>query len=79
VPIATNATQQTSSLFDHVVGAQQKRFRDRQPECFRDLEVDDQLEFRRLLDRQVGRLRPAQNLIDKVGRMGLSEAIGATI
>ena len=31
------------------------------------LEIDDQLELGRLLDRQVGRLRPSQNLVDIVG------------
>ena len=32
-----------------------------------DREIDDQLEFGRLLDRQVARLRAAQNLVDIVG------------
>ena len=30
-------------------------------------QVDDQIELGRLLDREVGRLRPAQNLVDIVG------------
>ena len=36
-------------------------------ERFGGLEIDDEIEFGRLLDRDVGRLRSAQNLVDKVG------------
>jgi hypothetical protein len=39
---------------DHVVGSQQQRLRNRQPECLGGLEVDDELEFRGLLDWEVG-------------------------
>ena len=41
--------------------------RNSKPERLGGLEVDDQLEFGRLLDRDVGGLRPAQNLIDQLG------------
>src|ERR671911_531070 len=47
-------TGPAARLFDYLVGAGQERGRDRQPEPLRSLEIDDQLEFGRLLDRQVG-------------------------
>ena len=43
----------TSTLLDHLVGRGQQRFRDGKPERLRRFEVDDQLEFGRLLDWQV--------------------------
>jgi hypothetical protein len=45
------------SLFDHLVGGGEQRFRDGEAECFGGLEVDDALEFRGLLDRQIARRR----------------------
>ena len=56
-----------TSLFDHLVGAQQERFGDSQAERLGGGEVDDEIEFSRLLDREVARLRPAQDLVDHVG------------
>src|SRR4051812_8433297 len=53
--------------FDHLVGAQEERLRDRQSECLGGSKIEDELELGRLLDREVGRLCPAQNLVDKVG------------
>ena len=55
------------SSFDHLVGAQQERFRDRQAERLGGREIDDELEFGRLLDRDIAGLRPAQNLVDQLG------------
>jgi len=52
----THALQQTASLFDYLVGAQQERFRDRKPECFGGLEIDDKFELGWLLAAQL-RLR----------------------
>src|SRR5256885_15940039 len=52
---------------DHLVGAQQERLRDRQAERLRGGQADDEIEFRRLLDREVTGLRSAQNLVDIVG------------
>jgi hypothetical protein len=49
--------------FDQLVRAQQHRRRDREPERFRSLEIDDELELRRALDRQVGRLRAVPYLV----------------
>ena len=47
-----------------LVGEGEDRLRDRQTERLGGLEVDEQQEFRRLLDRQVGRLGAFQDLID---------------
>lgn len=43
-------------LFDHLISAGKQRRRDGQPQRLRGLEVDDQLELDRLLDRKVFRL-----------------------
>jgi hypothetical protein len=44
-------------LFEHLVGAHQERLGDSQTDRLGSLEIDDQPELRRLLDRQIGRLR----------------------
>jgi hypothetical protein len=41
--------------------------RNSKPERLGGLEIDDDIELCRLLDRDVGGLRPAQNLIDQLG------------
>ena len=51
--------------FYHLIRAQQERFRDRQAECLCGLEVDDQLEFGWLLDRELARARASE---DPVGQ-----------
>ena len=48
-------------LFDDLVGAGENRWRDRQPERLRGLEINDQLEVRWLQNRQIGWLGPLQN------------------
>src|SRR6266851_10531837 len=48
---------------DDLIGPQEERLRDRQAERLRGLEVDDQLELRRLLDRNIGRPSALQNLV----------------
>src|SRR5689334_8732454 len=51
-----------SPSFDYLVGAGEDRLRHNQPKRFRGLEIDDQLEGGRLLDRQVGWLGPVKDL-----------------
>ena len=50
--------------FDHLVGAGEDRWRDGDAELLGSLEIDDQLEGRRLLDRQIGRLGAVEDLSD---------------
>jgi len=47
--------------FDHLVGAAEQRKRHRQTESIRGLEIDDQLDFRGLHDRQLGGLLALEN------------------
>jgi glyoxylase-like metal-dependent hydrolase (beta-lactamase superfamily II) len=51
----THAVQQTALLFDHLVGASEQRQGHGKTEGLRGLEVDNQLDFRGLLHRQIGR------------------------
>jgi hypothetical protein len=60
-------SKSTSLLFDHLVGAQQQRCRHFDAECLGGLEVHHQFELGRLFDRQVGRLRTLENLVDESG------------
>jgi hypothetical protein len=53
----THALQQTASLFDYLVGAQQE---------FGGLEIDDKFELGWLLDWKIAGFGPAQNLVDIV-------------
>jgi hypothetical protein len=66
VPLRTHAPQQNPRLFDHLVGPQQERLGDFQPERLGRGQVDDEIEFGRLLDGNVGRLRTAKNFIDQL-------------
>ena len=52
------------ALVDHLVRPQQQRLRDREAERLGGLEIDDQLEFRRLLDGQIGGLSALDDSID---------------
>src|SRR5215472_12030721 len=52
--------------FDHLVSAGEQRRRHFQAERLCSRQIDDEIEFGRLLDRKVGWLRPTQNLVDKV-------------
>src|SRR5713101_6927850 len=55
------------SWMNHLIRPPQHRRRDRQAEGLGRLEVDDQLELRRLLDGQVGGLAAFQNLVHVSG------------
>src|ERR1700738_4379849 len=54
-------------LFDDLVGAEEERLGDFEPERLGGREIEDKIEFGRLLDRDIGRLGAAQNLVDKLG------------
>ena len=49
--------------FNNLIRAQQQRRRDGEAEGFRGLEVDDELELRRLLDGEVAWLRALEDLV----------------
>jgi hypothetical protein len=58
----TPAAQQTASLFDHLVGDGEHSGRNGEAERLGGLEVDDELEFRRLQHRQLGWAGALENL-----------------
>ena len=58
-----------TGLFEHCVGAQQERLRNREANGFCSLEIDGQLEFRRLLYGHVFRLLALQDFLHKPGAM----------
>ena len=62
----TYATQQISSLFDHLVGAGEQRRRHVQANRLRHDQVNDEVELSRRLDRKIGGLRPSKILSDQV-------------
>jgi len=51
--------------FDYLVGAGEQRRWHGEAERLSSLEIDDQLELGRLLDRKIGRISTFQNLTDK--------------
>jgi hypothetical protein len=55
-PLSPARQEEQHALLDHLVRPQEERLRDRQPERFRGLEVDDQFELRGLLDGKVSGL-----------------------
>ncbi len=69
LPLRADIARQKASLFNHLVGAQQKGFRDLQSEHFCNFLIDYEREPRRLLDSNIGRLGAAQDLVDENGYM----------
>src|SRR5882724_8739554 len=69
----------TRRSFDDLVDAGEDRGRDRQPEGFGGVEIDDQLKPGRLLDRQIGGLGALEDLsgvdADLTNRVGEARAI----
>jgi hypothetical protein len=63
----TPALQKKAPLFDHLVGAGEEGIRDDQTERLGGGQVHHEIELGRLLDWDVGCLRPTQNLIDHLG------------
>src|SRR5215475_4315975 len=61
---AVSNRSKTVALFDHLVGADEKRFRNGQSECLCSLEVYHQLEFGRQLNRQVRGVCTLENEIN---------------
>src|SRR5262249_3155953 len=55
------------SYFDHLVRASEQRRGDFKTESLRGRNVYDEIKLGRLLDRDIGRFRHAQDLVDKVG------------
>src|SRR6478609_7764149 len=66
--------------FDHLVGAQENRGWKCDAECFGGLEIDDDVEFGRTLDRQIAGFCPLENLVYERSRtvvhIGKIDAIG---
>jgi hypothetical protein len=62
--VFTSSEIPTGPSLDDLIRPQQERRRNRQAERLGGLEVDDQLERGRLLDRQVSGLRTFQDLVD---------------
>src|SRR5258708_7204479 len=75
----TDALQQATPLFDHLVGTQQEHWRDCHAECARGLQVYGQLEFGWLLDRQVGWPSTAQNFVDERDDMSVTQQLSRSI
>src|ERR1700704_6288953 len=59
--VTWSQTRQQNALFDRLVGAQQEGFGNRQAECLRGLQVDDQLKFGGPFDRELGRTLAFEN------------------
>jgi len=60
----THALQQTTALFDHLVGSREQRRRHIKAQHFRRFRINDQLEFVGLLDRKIAGLFTFEDAID---------------
>src|SRR5215204_6488823 len=61
---SSTSVRPPAASFDHLVGAREEGRWDSQVEHLRGLEIQDQLEFRGLLDRKVAGLGALENLVD---------------
>src|SRR6266446_5584507 len=59
-----SAVVSSSRSFDHLVGAREQRRRDGEAECLSRGQIDNEIEFGRLLDRKIARLCTTKNFID---------------
>ena len=62
---ATSGSQ--GSLLNKLIRPQQQRWRNREAERLGGLHIDDKLELRQLLDREIGRFRALEDLVDASG------------
>ena len=76
-PIARSG--HSPALFDHLVGAREDRLRHGEAERLRGLEVDDQLEFGRLLDWQVGRVGTFEDVPDVSADLAIDSGKASSI
>ena len=56
-----------AASFDHLVGEREQRRRDGEAKGLGGLEIDDEIELGRLLDRDIAGLRAVQNFVGQVG------------
>jgi hypothetical protein len=61
--------------FDHLVGAGEERGRDRKANFLGRFEVDDQLKFRRLFNREIGGLDPLGDTANIIGSAPKAEML----
>jgi hypothetical protein len=59
--------QTSGCLFDHLVGAREQRWRHGEAERLGGGQVDDEIEFGRLLNRKIGRVGTFENLVNVAG------------
>jgi len=64
VSICSNVRAQNPALLDDLIGGQEDRLWDREPERLGRLEVDDELELGRLVKRDLAGLCALQDLVD---------------
>jgi hypothetical protein len=63
----SKSTWRAARLFDHFIGTHQKRGWNLKAERLCRIQVYDEIELDRLLDRDIGGVGPAQNLVDVIG------------
>jgi hypothetical protein len=71
--VTSEKCQQATSRpsFDHLIGAAEQHRWHFEAERFRSLEIDTQLEFGRLVKRDISRIGTSKNLIDEVGEAAI--------